>query len=53
MELLDRAEEAESRWQLAQVRKSYWVTTLLDGLGIKDRFDTVVTLMMSSLPNQS
>lgn len=43
MELLDRAEEAGILLAVGSSSKSYWVTTLLDGLGIKDRFDTVVT----------
>lgn len=43
MDLLEQAEEAGILLAIGSSSRNNWIYTLLNGLGIKDRFDTVVT----------
>ena len=43
LELLDQAEEAGILLAIGSSSGYLWISTLVDGLGIKERFDTIVT----------
>lgn len=43
LELLDQAEEAGILLAIGSSSGHLWISTLVDGLGIKERFDTIVT----------